>query len=55
VASGRCTSEPLLVEIAIGMKPTDATSAVINTGRNRVSVAGGELLRPVPFLRREAG
>ena len=36
VASGRCTSAPALVETAIGMKPTLATSAVISTGRSRV-------------------
>jgi hypothetical protein len=36
VASGRCTSAPLLVEIAIGMKPTLATRAVMSTGRKRI-------------------
>jgi hypothetical protein len=33
VASGRCTSEPGLVEKAIGMKPTLATSTVMSTSR----------------------
>ena len=36
VASGRCTSAPACVEIAIGMKPTAATSAVVSTGRSTV-------------------
>src|SRR4051812_34565337 len=36
-ASGRCTSAPVDVAIAIGMKPTLATSAVISTGRSRRS------------------
>jgi hypothetical protein len=31
VASGRCTSAPAPVAIAIGTKPRDATSAVIKT------------------------
>ena len=35
VASGRCTSAPSPWESAIGRKPIDATSAVINTGRKR--------------------
>ena len=35
VASGRCTSAPAPVAIAIGTNPTEATSAVDNTGRNR--------------------
>ena len=37
VASGRCTSAPVPVASAIGTKPSDATSAVISTGRSRVS------------------
>jgi len=37
VASGRCTSAPAPVEIAIGMKPRLATRAVITTGRRRVA------------------
>ena len=37
VASGRCTSEPIPVLSAIGTKPSDATSAVVNTGRSLVS------------------
>ena len=37
VASGFCTSAPVPVAIAIGTNPSDATSAVITTGRNRVS------------------
>ena len=36
VASGRCTSAPAPVAIAMGTKPNEATSAVIRTGRNRV-------------------
>ena len=36
VASGRCTSEPMPVFRAIGTKPSEATSAVIRTGRSRV-------------------
>ena len=36
VASGRCTSAPAPVAIAIGTKPSEATSAVISTGRSRV-------------------
>ena len=39
VASGRWTSAPAEVASAIGRKPSDATNAVINTGRNRVSAA----------------
>ena len=35
VARGRCTSAPSLVERAIGMKPSDATNAVMMTGRSR--------------------
>ena len=37
VASGRCTSAPAPVAIAIGTNPSEATRAVINTGRSRVS------------------
>ena len=33
VASGRCTSEPALVESAIGRKPRPATAAVVRTAR----------------------
>src|ERR1051325_1391742 len=36
-ASGRCTSAPVDVAMAIGMKPTLATSAVMSTGRSRRS------------------
>ncbi len=36
VATGRCTSAPVPVAMAIGTKPSDATSAVISTGRRRV-------------------
>ena len=38
VANGRCTSAPVPVAIAIGKNPNEATSAVISTGRKRVSV-----------------
>jgi len=38
VAKGRCTSAPAPSDIAIGKKPSDATAAVINTGRNRTFV-----------------
>ena len=34
VASGRCTSAPEPLLKAIGKKPSDATKAVIKTGRN---------------------
>src|SRR5574340_1056623 len=37
VAKGRWTSAPVPAAIAIGTKPSDATSAVIMTGRSRVS------------------
>jgi hypothetical protein len=37
VAIGRCTSAPVPVASAIGTNPRDATSAVIATGRSRVS------------------
>src|SRR6266851_666036 len=37
VAKGLCTSAPAPVAIAIGIKPSDATSAVISTGLSRVS------------------
>jgi hypothetical protein len=33
-AKGRCTSEPIEVEKAMGKKPMLATQAVINTGRS---------------------
>lgn len=36
VASGRCTSEPAPTLSAIGTKPSEATSAVIITGRSLV-------------------
>lgn len=38
VASGRCTAAPEPLAIAIGTNPSDATKAVISTGRRRVSV-----------------
>ena len=37
VASGLCTSAPVPVAMAIGTKPSEATNAVIKTGRRRVS------------------
>jgi hypothetical protein len=37
VASGFCTSAPVPVASAIGTKPSDATSAVMRTGRKRSS------------------
>ena len=37
VASGFCTSAPVPVASAIGTKPSEATSAVMSTGRSRVS------------------
>ncbi len=37
VANGRCTSAPAPTLNAIGIKPSDATSAVISTGRKRPS------------------
>jgi len=39
VASGRCTSAPGEVESAMGRNPSDATRAVIRTGRRRSSAA----------------
>lgn len=39
VAKGRCTSAPIPVLSAIGMKPKLATIAVISTGRSRCSAA----------------
>ena len=36
VANGRCTSAPVPVTSATGTNPSDATNAVINTGRRRV-------------------
>ena len=37
VANGFCTSAPVPVARAMGMNPKEATSAVISTGRNRVT------------------
>ena len=37
VANGRCTSEPVPCDIAIGMNPNEATSAVMSTGRRRIT------------------
>jgi hypothetical protein len=34
VASGRCTSAPFVVEMAMGRKPNEATRAVVSTGRS---------------------
>ena len=34
VASGRCTSEPMPVEVAAGTKPTIATTKIESSGRN---------------------
>lgn len=42
VASGRCTSEPAEVAIAIGTNPSEATSPVRNTGRSRCRGAQSE-------------
>ena len=39
VASGRCTSAPAWVEIAMGMNPKAATMAVVTTGLNTVPAA----------------
>lgn len=41
VANGRCTSAPAPVANAIGTKPSDATNAVIETGRRRRSAPSG--------------
>ena len=38
VASGFCTSAPAEFDNAIGKKPSDATVAVISTGRSRTAV-----------------
>ena len=37
VAIGRCTSEPIPTLNAIGMKPKEATNAVMSTGLSRSS------------------
>ena len=39
VASGRCTSAPMPVLVAMGTKPNAATSVVISTGRRRIRAA----------------
>ncbi len=36
VAKGRCTSAPVPVARAMGINPSEATRAVMSTGRNRV-------------------
>src|SRR6266513_124394 len=49
VASGRCTSAPVPMAMAIGTKPRLATRAVISTGRSRVSepsITASRTLRP---------
>lgn len=40
VASGRCTSAPAPEASAIGRNPTDATNAVVSTGRERAADVG---------------
>ncbi|EIA07107.1 hypothetical protein HJ01_03588 [Flavobacterium frigoris PS1] len=55
VANGFCTSAPEPLLSAIGKKPNDATSAVINTGRKRTLVPcrtiDFKLVSPVFFIR----
>ena len=51
VASGRCTSAPAWVEIAIGMKPNAATAAVVSTGRSTVRRCAGSARSSGPAVR----
>ncbi len=37
VASGRCTSAPVVVARAMGIRPSEPTRAVMSTGRSLVS------------------
>ena len=46
VAKGRWTSAPVPVAKAIGIKPREATNAVIKTGRNRMSDLGNLFSEP---------
>ena len=55
VASGRCTSAPVPVASAIGTKPSEATSAVISTGRRRVSAPSHDGVVERGAARRAAG
>src|SRR6185437_12433191 len=48
VASGRCTSEPAPLLVAIGMKPTLATSAVIITVRKEPTHVALIAVSPLP-------
>ena len=41
VARGRCTSAPVPVAMAMGIKPSEATSAVMSTGLSVTSVTVG--------------
>src|SRR5690554_7705537 len=53
VASGFCTSAPAPVAIAIGMKPTMTTSAVVRTARRRLAApAAAASIGKSPALRR---
>jgi hypothetical protein len=38
-ANSRCTSAPGLAEVAMGLNPTHATTAVMSTGRRRTPAA----------------
>ncbi len=52
VANGRCTSAPAPLLRAMGRKPSEATLAVISTGRRRLAVPMPDPLCDVqqPFL-----
>ena len=39
MANGRCVSEPMACDSAAGRRPSDASSAVISTGRSRCDTA----------------
>ena len=39
IAKGRCVSDPMACEVAAGKRPSDASSAVMSTGRSRCETA----------------
>ena len=53
VANGRCTPAPVLIAIAIGINPREATKAVIKIGLSRV-IAPSSIARSsdIPCSRR---
>ena len=51
-ASGRCTSDPMLCESAIGINPSIASSVVIRTVRSRtIDPSSAASCAPAPPLR----